>query len=372
MRYLKITAVTALALVTMFAGQAAAQTVPVLAVSAGAPTGIGATVTIQWSTLPGAQGYTLEAGTVPGVANIATVNLPPTLTRIVVFAPNGTYHLRVRGFAGAIVGDFSPVQTVTVGGPVTCPTLVAPTVTASNSSYLSVKVDWTPSPGATGYMVEYSRNNSSTELAEAASATTNSVTKYAGMIGNFFVRVVAHNACNQVAASAYMPFTITNTPGTGPRTPDPPPGQLIPRASLGYLRETVLQVAAAYPHVLANSCGSRAHNFLNLLVRELRKRDSRWGLNYKRGWAGSLSHDVVAYNPTSGPDNGASQIYLYDVIFRHDTFCEGIWGAPMPAWDDITDATWAGRGSSACGTEWCARWTIDSYLRAGFPPDERQ
>lgn len=364
MTRLKTIGMAALAFAIVFSGQAAAQTVPTLAVSAGASNGVGATVTIEWSALPLAQGYTLQAGTEPGVANIATVNLPASVTRVDVFAPNGTYYVRVRGFAGALAGEFSAVQSVTVGGPVTCGPLAAPAVAASNSSYLSVKVDWTPVPGVIGYMVEYTRFNGVTELAEPAGPTVNSVTKYAGFTGDFFVRVVAHNACGAQAASAYTPFSITTSAGTGPRTPDPAPGTIIPRANLHYLRSVVEQAASQYRGDLLNSCGN--NTFMYRVLRALRAIDSRWGLNYKRGWTGDLSHDIVSYNPTDRPDNGESMVYLFDIISGH---CGN---NPGPNWQDVTDETWSARGHPACGSEWCARWTIDPYLRAGFPPDPRQ
>lgn len=362
MKRLKITAVAALALAIMLSGQAAAQTVPTLAVSAGAGNGVGATVTIEWSALPLAQGYTLEAGTAPGVANIATVNLPASITRIIVFAPNGTYYLRVRGFAGAIAGDFTPVQTVTVGGPLVCPPLAAPTVTAENSSYLSVKTTWTPADGAVGYMVEYSRFDGVTELAEPVGPTVNTVNKYAGFTGNFFVRVVAHNACGEAAASAYVPFEITSSPGTAPRAPDPPPGQLLP---LPYYGEAIVyETARLYPGQLARACKNN-HEFLFLLVRELRKRDSRWGLNWKRGNVGDMSTDIVTYNPTHLPDEGNGQVYLFDVIFAE---CE----VNAPSFGNATDATWAARGNPACGAgTYCTKWTLQPYINAGFVPDGR-
>jgi hypothetical protein len=376
MNRIKTIVMAALALVVMFAGQTAAQTVPTLSVSAGPPNGVGATVTIEWSGLPLAQGYTLEAGTTPGVANIATVNLPASVTRVVVFAPNGTYYVRVRGFAGALTGDFSPVQAVTVGGPVTCGTLVAPTVAAANSSYLSVKVDWTPVAGAVGYMVEYSRINGTTELAEPAGPTVNSVTKYAGFTGNFFVRVVAHNSCGETAASGYVPFSITNSPGSGPRTPDPAPGTLIPRASLGYALGVIQQVAGQYPGALQNSCVEHGGNneFLFRVVQRLRAIDSRWGLNNKRGHQG-MSQDVISYNPTDRQDLGEPQVYLWDIISGH---CGS--GRADVWFNDITDVTWFGGGRDICepqgrpdyGGTWCARWMIEPYIRAGFPPDPRQ
>jgi hypothetical protein len=356
MTRLKTTAMAALALAIMFAGPAAAQTVPTLAVSAGAPTGVGATVTIQWSSLPGAQGYTLEAGTSPGVANIATVNLLASMgTRVVVFAPNGTYYVRVRGFAGALVGEFSPVHAVTVGGPVTCGPLAAPAVAASNSSYLTVKVDWTPVAGAIGYMVEYSRFNHITELAEPVGPVTNSVTKYAGFPGNFYVRVVAHSACGEVAASAYVPFELTNI---GPRTPDPSPGQRLPIPAYG---EAVVEaVAARFPGDLHNSCAEHGGNnvFMFRVVQALRQRDSRWGLNWKRGNRGDLSQDIVTYNYGPGSDEDTRNVYIIDIVSQH---CGN---RPGPAWIDQTPATIAGGG--------IGRWTLQPYVRAGFPPDGRQ
>jgi hypothetical protein len=246
--------------------------------------------------------------------------------------------------------------------------LVAPTVAAAGAPGLSLNVNWAPVAGAVGYRVEYSRFDGVTELTETVGPATNAVTKYAGIWGNFFVRVVAGNACNEVAASPYVPFEIVYTPG--PRTPDPEPGQIIPRASLSYLRSTVEQVASAYPHVLADSCGSRAHNFVNLLLRELRKRDSRWGWNIKRGNEGP-SHDIVAFNPTNRPDEGETQIYLFDVISSHDTNCDGS-GRPAPNWTDVTDATWSAGAAGACSNRYCARWTLQPYVQAGYPPDGRQ
>ena len=362
MKRLKITAAAALALAIMLSGQAAAQTVPTLAVSAGAGNGVGATVTIEWSALPLAQGYTLEAGTAPNVANIATVNLPASITRIIVFAPNGTYYLRVRGFAGAIAGDFTPVQTVTVGGPPVCPPMAAPTVTAENSSYLSVKTTWTPANGAVGYMVEYSRFDGVTELAEPSGPTVNSVTKFAGFTGAFFVRVVAHNACGETAASAYVPFEITSSPGTAPRAPDPPPGQLLPIPP--YAQGVVFDMARRFPAQLRRACKNN-HEWLFLLVRELRQYDSRWGLNWKRGNAGDMSTDIVAYNPTHLPDEGNGQVYLFDVIFAE---CE----VNAPSFGNATHETWAARGNPACGAgTYCTKWTLEPFIRAGFTPDGR-
>jgi hypothetical protein len=353
----------AFALVALSANVAAAQA-PVLDVSAN-----GATVTIQWTDLQamGALGYNLQVGTTAGGAQIASVNLPTSVTRIVVAAPAGTYFLRVRGLAGGGFGPFSNEASVTVGAtpaPGPCAAPAAPNVTAAVSG-LGVTVNWEGVAGTAGYRVEFSMTPGGTDLVQTVGAGTTSYTQYVGMAGTFYVRVVAGNGCG-IAASNTVAFTIDGSApsGTGPRTPDPAAGTIIPRASLGYLRAVVERMAAQHRGDLLNSCGS--HTFMFRVVHALRQIDSRWGLNYKRGHQGDLSHDIVSYNPTNRPDEGESQVYLYDIIGGH---CGS---NPGPNWEDVTDRTWAARGNPICGTEWCAKWTLEPYLRAGFPADPRQ
>jgi hypothetical protein len=145
---------------------------------------------------------------------------------------------------------------------------------------------------------------------------------------------------------------------SGGRAPNPPPGQLLPVP--GYGESVVMETARRYPGQLSRACKTN-HEFLFILLNELRKHDSRWGLNWKRGNAGDMSSDIVSYNPTSGPDEGNGQVYIFDVIGAE---CEG----NHPTFGDATPATWAARGKSACapGT-YCVRWTLQPYLQAGFP-----
>ncbi|MGH9175831.1 MAG: hypothetical protein ACRD1H_15815, partial [Vicinamibacterales bacterium] len=184
---------------------------------------------------------------------------------------------------------------------------------------------------------------------------------YIPMIGTFYARVTAANQCGIVTGNE-VTFAITDLNGAGPRTPDPPPGQMLELP--GYGHGVALGVAQAYPGDLSRACTSRT--YLYRLVNALRKYDSRWGLNYKRGHVGSLSTDIVTYNGTAEPDNGADHIYLVDVVSAICASNKFSWN-----WRETTEKTWAARGSSACGTEWCARWTIDPYLAAGFPPDPK-
>ena len=109
-------------------------------------------------------------------------------------------------------------------------------------------------------------------------------------------------------------------------------------------------LAAERPDLLAASCIPEGGNngFLFELVRQLRQRDTRWGLNWKRGNEGDLSQDVVDYY--YGPDlpgadyEGRTEVYIIDVISGH---CGP---DPGTTWIDQTEVTRLG------GT--IGRWTL--------------
>jgi hypothetical protein len=296
------------------------------------------------------------------VANIATVNLPLSVTRIVVDAPEGVYFMRVAATLGSLVGAFGPEVRVDVvsappSGPCTAPT--APAVTATANS-LAVNISWTPVADAIGYQLHYSRAAGGTELVE--STTSTSVSKFVGFVGTFFVRVVAVTPCGN-ATSAEVSFTLANTPGAGPRTPDPPAGTLLPIPA--YAPGVVRDMARRYPAELSRACKTN-HEWLFLLLRELRKYDTRWGLNWKRGDVRQgMSSDIVSYNPTDQPDEGNGKVYIFDVIGAE---CEG----NFPTFGDSTPVTWASAGHPACGVgTFCTKWTLEPYIKAGFPADQQ-
>src|SRR5688572_2701841 len=90
-----------LGLVVLVGAEANAQTAPTLTATAN-----GLQVTINWTDVPGATAYLLEAGTTSGGSQIATV---PVVTRPVVVnpVPPGTYFLRVRAVIGVVPGPAS-------------------------------------------------------------------------------------------------------------------------------------------------------------------------------------------------------------------------------------------------------------------------
>lgn len=301
-------------------------------------------VTIQWTPIAGALGYHVEAGSVSGAADIGSIYVPASVTRAVVAPPDGTYFLRVRAFAGTLFGPFSNEASVTVGGS-GCTPPAAPVVSFTVQGP-SVTIGWGGVANADGYRVEFGLTPGATQLAHVVGAGTTSFTQFVGMVGTFYARVVSGNACG-TATGNEVAFTITNIGGSGPRTPDPPPGQMLPLP--GYGASVVQAVAAAYPGDLRNSCGNNV--WLFRVVQALRQHDSRWGLNWKRKVVGDMSQDVVTYNFGAGPDEGTTNVYAIDVIVGHCGSNPG-WN-----WLNITDPNGAG-----------AMWTLQPYLAAGFPP----
>ena len=101
------------------------------------------------------------------------------------------------------------------------------------------------------------------------------------------------------------------------------------------MRDVIVATANAYRADLRNSCVEHGGNnvWLFRLVNALRQRDSRWGLNWKRGNRGDMSQDVVNYNFGSGPDEDSTNVYIIDTIGGH---CGN---NPGPNWEDVTQKT---------------------------------
>jgi hypothetical protein len=83
-----------------------------------APSGLGQSVngtlvTLNWTAPTGATGYLVEAGSAPGLANLAVLLAGPN-PALAVTAPRGTYFVRLRGVNGCGVGAASNEVIVTV------------------------------------------------------------------------------------------------------------------------------------------------------------------------------------------------------------------------------------------------------------------
>lgn len=132
-------------------------------------------------------------------------------------------------------------------------------------------------------------------------------------------------------------------PGSGTRTPDPAPGQMLPIP--GYAESVIHSVAAQFPGALQNSCQEHGGTweFMDRVVDALRQYDNRWGYNWKRANVGDPSLDVINYHFGRGQSEGSREVYSFDIIGGH---CGS---SPWAAFIDLTDpngagAMWTGRG----------------------------
>jgi hypothetical protein len=127
------------------------------------------------------------------------------------------------------------------------------------------------------------------------------------------------------------------------RTPDPPPGQRIPRPDeSGFIR----QLFGERPDLVARSCqpesgGTGTWEFMDFVVERLRQeKDLRWGYHARRGIASDPARDEVAYHWGPGPDENSRDTYAWDIMAGH---CGP---NPGPSWIDVTNlgVLWISRG----------------------------
>ncbi|HVG86445.1 MAG TPA: hypothetical protein VM820_18100 [Vicinamibacterales bacterium] len=295
--------------------------------------------------------YVLQAGTTPGGADVVSHPLPPTATSLVVpFVPPGTYYLRVVPFNGNSAGPASNEARLEMpaGGGCTAPParVITPTVFGQY-----VRLSWPVVPGADLYQLNYTGTFSG---ASPIAGNVGSVTVPRVPLGVYAATLTTYFACGLATAGPAATITVDGAPPPGPRTPNPPAGERLP---LPNRFNVVNAVAARFPNEFRHSCPTEhrgdTNRFLFELVRELRREDNRWGLNWKRGNRGDMSQDIITYNYGSESDEDTTQVYIVDTMFGH---CGP---SPSPGWIDQTAAT---RNAGAIG-----RWTLLPYLDAGYP-----
>jgi len=319
----------------------------------------GRNVGLTWG--PGAGGgsplaVVLEAGSAPGAANLGTFVLPLSTSVVVPNVPPGTYYLRA--FAANGSGRSAPSNELRVdvppGGGCSAPPASALSATASGST---AAFNWAGVGGVAGYRLEVASGPSGPVVAsQVFGAGTTSVSYPNAPAGTYYARVISISPCGAQTPSAVVALTVAGPgggSGSGPRTPNPAPGQRLP---LPNMSSVVTAVGNAYRGDLLNSCTEHGGNnaWLYRLVRELRRYDTRWGLNWKRGRVGDMSQDVVTYNFGADADEGTTNVYIIDVIVGH---CGS---NPEAAWIDQTEVT---RQAGTIG-----RWTLQPYLAAGGTP----
>jgi hypothetical protein len=166
--------------------------------SPGAPQGLssGGLVQLSWHAPsgPAPAGYLLEAGSAPGLANIAA--FPLAAQSFSIMAPPGTYYVRVR--AGSACGLSAPSNevTVSVSG---CAAPPAPTGLRFSRSGSLVTLNWNTVAGASGYVIEVGSQPGARDLLSVPVA--HGPVSATAPPGSYFVRVRARNGCAAGAPS---------------------------------------------------------------------------------------------------------------------------------------------------------------------------
>jgi murein DD-endopeptidase MepM/ murein hydrolase activator NlpD len=181
------------------------------------PTGFAATatagglVTLTWTPPAGAGPFTyiIEAGSGPGLANLATV---PVTTSTVSFAgvPSGTYYLRVRASdaRGTSVPSNEAALVVGAGGGAPgVPRNFVATVPAAGT----IALTWdAPSIGSavTGYLLEAGTTSGAANLGQFPVGNRTSYTAPGVPFGTYYLRLRATNAFGTSPATAEVSLTV--------------------------------------------------------------------------------------------------------------------------------------------------------------------
>lgn len=154
----------------------------------------------------GVLGYVVEAGSAPSLADLVRADVSAATTQEFAGVPAGRFVVRVRARTAAGLSAPSNEVTIAVGGPACLLPDRPMAFTASVTSGI-VTLRWTPSAGATGYVITA---GAAAGAADVRVTTSGAVTRLdaAAPPGRYFVRVAAMNACGVGANSDGAVVTV--------------------------------------------------------------------------------------------------------------------------------------------------------------------
>jgi hypothetical protein len=184
----------------------------------GAPTGLntsssGTTVFLSW-TAPSSGGaptaYTIEAGTGPGLANLANFSTGNTATSFSAGGVGaGAYYVRVKATNPAGTSAASNESILTVGGSCIAPPPAPSSFTLTGNSGGTVSFSWGASASATTYVIEAGSAPGSANLANANLGSSATSATFAGVgRGTYFVRLRAQNLCGTSGVSNEVTLVV--------------------------------------------------------------------------------------------------------------------------------------------------------------------
>ena len=230
------------------------------------------------------------------------------------------------------------------------PPPVAPAVTVTSVNVTGTPTEFTQRGATARFSAMVTLSNGTTED-RSATATWQS--------DNSNVATVAADGTvtAQGDGQATISATVSSVRGTRGvsvsiirRTPDPAAGQRLP---LPDVQGVIAQLTAARPDLFAQQCNRGLkyvrNPWLDYIVEELRKLDTRWGYNAKpnrtaadnSGVPVEVAGDEITYHFGPGPDEGSFDVYPVDILIGH---CGP---SPSLTWRVFTGeepARWTGAG----------------------------
>jgi hypothetical protein len=177
---------------------------------------MGRTVSLYWTGSAAgepATSYTVEAGSAPGLSNLAVLVTGTAATSLdVPNVPAGTYWVRVRGSNAAGTGAPSQDVAIVMGTSTGCvglpgvPVLLTPVVSGNN-----VNLNWnTPALGAytSGYVLMAGTAPGTSNLAYFGTGSAATSFAASAPAGLYYVRVAATNVCGTGTPSNEVSFTL--------------------------------------------------------------------------------------------------------------------------------------------------------------------
>ncbi len=161
---------------------------------------IGTTVVLTWN--PPAAGdiatsYMVEAGSAPGLSNLANFDTGSAAHTLTVTAvPAGTYFVRVRSRNSDGLSRPSNEVTLVVPGTGPCTAPARPTGLFASGDRAALTLTWNPSPGAITYIIEAGSTPGASNLANFE--TGNALTSYMAFAvprGTYYIQIRVRTAC---------------------------------------------------------------------------------------------------------------------------------------------------------------------------------
>ncbi|MEZ5420702.1 MAG: matrixin family metalloprotease [Vicinamibacterales bacterium] len=180
----------------------------------GAPASFTATstdtaVSLQWTPGSGVvQGYQLEAGSAPSLADLAVLPYPATTTALAASVPYGQYYTRVRATNVCGAGPPSPEVLLNVQPCTAAPG--TPTGLMAGVSGGLVSLQWTAAAGApaASYTLVVGSVPGGSDILVYPTGTTATALGAPAPPGTYHVRVIATNPCGQSAPSSSVTVVV--------------------------------------------------------------------------------------------------------------------------------------------------------------------